>query len=152
MVIRATAGLWSTSVADQRGVQVDRYGPHRGSIPKAAILRGGFVRAESRTRYSAADLSESESRTRYSAADLSESESPLRRSGSAKWECMPWRQFVVILCIWNVIWSACFGLFLERRSKPIGVISADCDRLPIDRCISSDDPDSCDFFCWILLI
>ena len=42
-----------TTVADQRGVQVDRHGPFRGSVPKAtilrvrvpdSILRGGFVR------------------------------------------------------------------------------------------------------------
>ena len=37
------AGLRPTSVADQRGVQVDRYGPFRGSVPKATILHGGFA-------------------------------------------------------------------------------------------------------------
>ena len=130
------------------GSAVHRSGPtRRTSGPIRSVFGDPFRKprysaadlseSESRTRYSAADLSESESRTRYSAADLSESESPIRRPGSAKWERMPWRRFVVILCIWNVIWSACFGLFLERRSKPIGVLSADCDRLPIDRCISS---------------
>ena len=40
----ATASPRSTSVADQRGVQVDRYGPFRWSVPKATILHGGFVR------------------------------------------------------------------------------------------------------------
>ena len=97
-----------------------------------SILRGDLSESESRTRYSAADLSESESRTRYS-AQICPSPSPPLGDLVCEVECMPWRRFVVILCIWNVIWSACFGLFLERRSKPIGVLSADCDRLPIDR-------------------
>ena len=38
---------------------------------------------------------------------------------------------------WNVIWSACFDLFWELRSKPIGALSANCDQLPVDLCIST---------------